>query len=120
MKLLLKCVSLVTCQKALTLKTSNHDSRPDTYDFGEVVYGIIGERFLAYEIGQRTGWNKRIRRKAAGLRLVLLHLRIDNTIGQIFRRVVDHERTLVPVKEDVSDFMKQSEPELIVSLVPQR
>lgn len=119
-KLLFERVALMWGQKTLVLKAANYDSRPDANSLCEVVYRIICEGLFSDEVGQRTWWNKQVSCKAISLSLELLHFWIDHVVGQVFDGVVDDEGTLVSVKEDVTNFMKESKPELMVSFVTHR
>src|ERR1700722_1620612 len=119
-KLLFQSIALMAFQNSVILQPAHDDPRPNTDGFREIVNRVVGENAHPYEIRERARRNQRIGRKATRLLLVSMHLGIDNMIGQILRRIVEHERTLVPVKQDVSDFMKEREPELIVRLVPKR
>ena len=61
------------------------------------------------------GRDQRVRRKAIRLLFVLLHFGVNDLIAQVLCRVVHHERPLVPVQQDVADFVEKREPELIAS-----
>src|SRR6202050_3109259 len=119
-KFLFQGIALMAFQNSVILQPAHDDPRPDTDGFREIVYGLVAKNGRPHEIRERAGRNQRIGREAARLLLLPMHFGVDNMIGQILCRIVEDERTLVPVKQDVSDFMKECEPELIVRLVPKR
>ena len=80
--------------------------------------GIIRERSRAQECSKQRGWNQRVGGEPIGLRLDLLHLRVDHPVRQVFIGVIHDEGALAPVQQYVRDFMEEREPELVVPLVP--
>ncbi len=119
-KLLFKGIALVPLQDAVVLQPTDDNSGPDTDRFRKIVDGFIRKTLLSQELAECARWNQCIGRKAAGLRFILLHLGINDPIRHVLCRIVDNKRALVPVKNDVSNFMEKGEPELVVSLVPKR
>src|SRR5437588_3952468 len=106
-------------ENIFSLQPTYNDSWPHSDHFREMVNRLVREDTLSYEVCQNTRRNECVGGKTTGLCFVLLHFRIDNAIGQIFCRIIKHERALVPVEKDVSEFVKECKPELIVSLVSQ-
>src|SRR5271165_846053 len=117
-ELLFKRITLMRCQKTFVLKSANYDARSNANRLCEAVYRVVRERFFSDEVGQRAGRDEQVSREAIGFCLEPLHFGIDNLVGQIFNRIINDEGALVPVEQDVSDFMKQSKPKLIVSFIP--
>ena len=102
------------------LKPTDNDSRANPYSFGKIVYGSFVKTPLRMKSARARGGISVSDREPVRFRLILLHFRINDTIGQVFCRVVDHKGPLVPVKKDVADFMKEREPQLVISLVSKR
>ena len=117
---LFQSIALMAFQNSVVLQPAHHDPWPDADGLREIVYGFVGEMPCPHEFRRARAGGSAYRPRLARLLLVPMHFGIDDMIGQILRRIVEHERTLVPVKQDVSDFMKKREPELIVRLVPKR
>src|SRR4051794_32946155 len=99
-KLLFQSIALMAFQNSVILQPAHDDTRPDTDRFREIVYGVVGENARANEIRERARRNQRIGGETARLLLVPMHLGIHNMIGQILGRIVENERTLVPVTQD--------------------
>ena len=86
----------------------------------EIVNRVVCESLFSYEDGERRWGNQCIGCKPTRLRLVLLHFRVDNRVGEILGRVIDNKRTLTFMEKDVTNFVEQSEPKLVIGLVSQR